>query len=203
MVFSMTRDLILELYSRPQTVFQIEEIAQIFSEISPGNLRRRLHYFVKTGKLKNLRRGIYAKNTYEPLELANKIYTPSYISFETVFLKEGMVFQYYETIFVASYLSRDLTVDGHKISYRQIGEPALSNKSGIEEKGGYFIASPERAFLDGVFLYKDYYFDNLSGLNWKGVFELAPIYNSKALANRVREYYKYYQEEYDIKQRPA
>ncbi|MBU3979456.1 hypothetical protein KJ980_03615 [Patescibacteria group bacterium] len=199
----MTKDLILELYSRPQTVFQIEEIAQLFSEISPGNLRRRLHYFVKAGKLKNLRRGIYAKNMYEPLELANKIYTPSYISFETVLLKEGIVFQYYETIFVASYLSRDLIVDGHKISYRQIGEAALFNKSGIEERSGYFIASPERAFLDAVFLYKDYYFDNLSGLNWNKIFELVPIYNSKALVNRINEYYKYYQEEYGTEQRLA
>lgn len=199
----MKKDLILEIYSKPQTVFQIEELAQIFPEISSGNLRRRLHYFVKAGKLRSPRRGIYAKNIYELLELANKIYAPSYISFETVLLKEGIVFQYYETIFVASYLSRDLIVDGHKISYRQISEPALSNKSGIEERSGYFIATKERAFLDAVFLYKDYYFDNLSGLNWKRVFELAPIYKSKALANRVREYYKHYQEEYGTKQRPA
>lgn len=202
MVLNM-KDLLLELYSRPQTVFQIEEIAQIFPATKPGNLRRRLHYFVKAGKLKNLRRGIYAKNEYEPLELANRIYAPSYISFETVLLKEGIVFQYYETIFVASYLSRTLTVDGHTIAYRQIGEPALSNRSGIEEKNGYFIASKERAFLDAVFLYKDYYFDNLGSLDWDKIFELAPIYESKALEKRVKEYNKHYREEYGTKQRPA
>lgn len=197
----MKKDIILELYSQAQTVLQIEEIAQLFPEISPGNLRRRLHYFVKAGKLKNPRRGIYVKNTYEPLELANKIYRPSYISFETVLLKEGVVFQYYETIFVASYLSRDITVDGHKLSYRQIGEPALSHTAGIEERSGYFVASKERAFVDAVFLYKNYYFDNLGGLNWDKVFALVLLYESKALAKRVKQYYKDYQKDYGTQQR--
>ncbi len=173
----------------------------MFPETTPGNLRRSLHYFAKAGKLKNPRRGIYAKNEYEPLELANKIYAPSYISFETVLLKEGVVFQFYETIFVASYLSRALIVDGHTITYRQIGEPALTNRSGIEEKNGYFVATKERAFLDAVFLYKDYYFDNLGSLDWDKVFELVSIYESKALEKRIKEYNKHYKEEYDDKQR--
>lgn len=193
----------MELYSRPQTVFQIGEIAQIFPNVNSQNLRRRLHYFVKAGKLKNLRRGIYAKNKYEPLELANKIYAPSYVSFETVLLKEGIVFQYYETIFMASYLSRTLIVDGHTITYRQIGEPALSNRSGIEERSGYFMATKERAFLDAVLLYKDYFFDNLGSLDWTKIFELVSIYENKALEKRVKKYNKHYREEYDTKQRSA
>lgn len=199
----MKKDFILTLYSQPQTVFTLKEVSILFSEIPYPDLKSKVSYFVKKGKLKSPRRGIYAKEGYNPLELANKIYTPSYISFETVLLKEGIVFQYYETIFIASYLSRDLVVDGHKIVYRQISEPALSNLSGIEEKDGYFIATKERAFLDAVYLYKDYYFDNLGSLDWKKVFGLVPIYASKALAKRVEGYYKDYQEDYGIKQRPA
>jgi len=39
------------------------------------------------------RRGIYAKDkNYDRLELANRIYTPSYISLETVLSREGIVF---------------------------------------------------------------------------------------------------------------
>lgn len=193
------RDLLLELYSKPQTIFQIGEIAQIFPEIKLGNLRRSLHYFVKVGKLRKPRRGIYAKKEYEPLELANKIYAPSYISFETVLQKEGVVFQYYETIFVASYLSRTLTLDNQTITYRQIAEPALSSRSGIEEQKGYFMATKERAFLDAVFLYKNYYFDNLGSLDWDKVFELVSVYESKALEKRIKKYYKHYKEEYGDK----
>ncbi|KKP81179.1 MAG: hypothetical protein UR81_C0005G0002 [Candidatus Levybacteria bacterium GW2011_GWB1_35_5] len=192
-------DLILKLYSSSQTVFQIEEIAQMFPDVSPNNLTRRLHYFVSVAKIKNPRRGIYTKMEYLPFELANKIFTPSYISFETVLLKEGIVFQYYETIFVASYLSRTLTVDNHAICYRQIGDHALYNRSGIEEKNGYFIATKERAFLDAVFLYKDYYFDNLGSLDWEKIFKLEPVYQSKALFKRVKNYHKHFKEEYGAK----
>lgn len=190
MVLDM-QDLILKLYSKQHTVFQIEEIAQMMPSASPGNLRRRLNYFVSVGKLKNPRRGIYAKIEYEVLELANKIFAPSYISLETVLQREGVVFQYYETIFVASYLSREITVDGQKIWYRQIGEPALSNRSGIEERNGYFIATKERAFLDAVFLYKNYYFDNLGPIDWKKVEKLKDIYGSKILEKRVKDYGKH------------
>lgn len=195
------KDIILTLYSKPQTVFKIAEVAQLLPDVSPNNLRRRLHYFVTVGKLKKPRRGIFTKIEYKPLELANKIFVPSYISFETVLPKEGVVFQYYETIYVASYLSRILTVDGHKIWYKQIAEPALSNRSGIEEKDGYFIATKERAFLDAVFLYKNYYFDNLGALDWDKVFALVPIYESKILEKRIKKYYKHYQEDYGTKQR--
>lgn len=193
------KDIILELYSRPQTVFQIEEIAQLMPEISPLNLKRRLHYFVTVGKIKSPRGGIYTKTSYEPMELANKIFTPSYISFETVLAKVGIVFQYYETIFVASYLSRDLVVDGNKLSYRQISEPAFTNTAGIVEMNSYFIATTERAFLDAVFLYKDYHFDNLKPLNWNKISELAPIYESISLSKRVNEYAKSYKEDYGLK----
>lgn len=189
-------DFILTLYSRPQTVFTLKEVSLLFPDVAYADLKSRVGYFVRVGKLKNLRRGIYAKEGYNPFELANKIYTPSYISFETVLLKEGIVFQYYETIFVASYLSRTLRVNGHTIWYKQIGEPALSNISGIEEKSGYFIATKERAFLDAVFLYKNYHFDNLGGLDWDKIFGLVRIYDSKALDKRVKEYYKGYQEDY-------
>lgn len=191
----MNKDLILTLYSVPHTVFSIKEVSLLLPDIKPNNLRRRLHYFVKVGKLKNPRWGIYVKNEYNALELANKIYTPSYISFETVLFKKGIVFQVYETIFVASYLSRHIIVDNTKIFYRQINMHALLNTSGIEEIAGYFIASAERAFLDAVFLYKNYHFDNLGGLDWEKVFDLVPMYENHAFEKRVKEYYEIYKEE--------
>lgn len=195
----MNRDFIITLYSRTQTVFTLKEISLLFPEVPYENLKSRVRYFVGAGKLKNPRRGIYTKEIYNPLELANKIFVPSYISFQTVLQQENVVFQYYDTIFAASYLSRDLSVDGRKISYKQIGKSALSNRSGIEEKDGYFIASKERAFLDMVFLYKNYYFDNLGGLDWNKVFSLVHIYGSIALDKRVKSYYKGYKEDYGIK----
>lgn len=191
----MDKDLILKLYSRPETVFTIDEISQLFPDISYESLRDRLYYFTKTGKLKRLHQGIYAKKDYNLLELANKLYKPSYISLETVLAKKGVVFQYYKTIFAVSYLTRSVKLDDIKIQYRQIKGEILTNPQGVECQKGYFIATLERAFLDAVYIYKNYHFDNLGVIDWDKVAELKDSYGSKAFKKRVEEYFKLYKED--------
>lgn len=187
----MERDnFILKLYQSKSTVFTIKEIALLFPKIKRENLKVRVNYYVKRGIFKNLRKGIYTKSDYNPLELATKIYTPSYISLETVLEKEGVIFQHYKTIFVVSYLARKIKVDKNEIQYRRIKEGILLNKNGILEKQGYFEAEKERAFLDTLYLYKNYYFDNLEILDKKKVFSLLEIYQSKSLEKKVKEIFK-------------
>lgn len=192
----MNNDLVLKLYSRPETVFTMDEISQIFPEISYKKLKDRLYYFTKIGKLKRPQQGIYAKTEFNPLELTNKLYKPSYISLETVLFKGAVVFQYYERVFAVSYLTREVEVGGIKIQYRRLPGDILTNLSGIEAKEGYFIASVERAFLDAVYIYKDYFFDNLGAIDWEKVDELKKIYAGKVFAKRVEEYYKDYKEDH-------
>ncbi|OGF98754.1 hypothetical protein A2153_06470 [Candidatus Gottesmanbacteria bacterium RBG_16_38_7b] len=192
----MNNDLILQIYARPETVFTVPEISQLFPNITYKSLKDRLYYFTRVGKLKRLRKGIYSKKEYNPLEFSNKIYKPSYISLELVLFKSGIIFQYYETIFLVSYLTRTITVSGISIQYRQIRGDILTNTEGIEQKTGYFIATPERAFLDAVYIYKDYHFDNLSPINWERVENLKKIYKNKIFEKTVGQYYKFYKEEY-------
>lgn len=192
----MKKDFILTLYSKPQTVFTLDEISLYFPDISYINLRSKVRYFTDAGKLKRLKPGVYAKYDYNPLELANKLYKPSYISLETVLFKEGVVFQYYETIFLASYLTRSVRVGNINIQYRRLRGDILTNPAGVQLKEGYFIASIERAFLDAVYIYKDYYFDNLGAIDWEKVSELKKIYGNKVFEARVEGYYKWYKEDY-------
>lgn len=189
----------LTLYSKPQTVFTLDEISLYFPKIPYENLRSSIRYFTNVGKLKRLHHGIYAKTEYNPLELANKIYKPSYISLETVLARGGVTFQYYETIFVVSYLTREVSLKKTNIQYRQIKRGILTNPEGIEAKEGYFIATLERAFLDAVFIYKNYYFDNLGAINWEKVDKLKKIYKSKVFEKRVEEYYNHYKEDFNVK----
>jgi len=187
----MNKSGILKIYSSKNTVFTFKDIALILGETEMDPTKAKINYYVKTGKLYPIRRGIYAKDkNYEKLELATKIYTPSYISFETVLTKAGVVFQYYGQIFVASYLTREITVDGQTYTYKKIKDTILTNHRGIENKENYSIASPERAFLDIIYLYKDYHFDNLSPLKWDRVFEILPIYGNKRMEKKVKQYYK-------------
>lgn len=195
----MNNDIILLLYSRPETVFTVGEISQLMPKIPYESIRDRLYYFTKVGKLKRLHQGVYAKEEYNPFELANKLYTPSYISLETVLAKGGVVFQYYERIFAVSYLTREVEAGDITIQYRRIKKEVLANTTGIEIKDSYYIASLERAFLDAVFIYKNYFFDNLSTIDWEKVDKLKKIYQSKVFEKRVEEYYEYYKEDFGVK----
>ena len=173
------------------SVFTFKDISLLWNETDINLIKRRINYYVKTGKLYPLRRGIYAKDkNYDKFELATKIYTPSYISFETVLAKTGVVFQFYGQIFVASYLTREIVVDKQTYSYKKIKNNILTNSAGIENKENYSIASPERAFSDILYLYKDYHFDNLLPLNWEKVFEILPIYGNKRMEKKIKQYYK-------------
>lgn len=192
---NMKNQLLIELHKQSQTVFTIKEISLLMSEVRFANLKNQVAYLEKQGAIKRLARGIYAKDQYNPLELANKLYAPSYISLETVLLSAGITFQHYERIFSMSYLTRIAEVDGHTFQYHQLSKKILFNKRGLIERDNLTIASVERAFLDAIYLYKNYHFDNLGALDWDKVFELADLYESKTLHRRIREYQNIDQEE--------
>jgi len=176
-----------------KTVFSTKDVALLWSDTNIPAAKVRLNYYVKKGKLIRLRKGIYVKDrNYDKHELATKILKPSYISFETVLGASGMTFQYYSQIFVASYVKRDVTCDGQLYSFRTIKNSVLINPKGIDQDREYSIASKERAFLDTIYRSKDYYFDNLSPLDWDKVFEVLQIYKNKKMEKKVNKYYKYY-----------
>ncbi len=182
---------LIKILRTSKTVFSFKEIMLASDETDVGLLKRRVNYYIKKGELYHIRRGVYAKDKdYDKLELATKIYTPSYISFETVLVKEGIVFQHYDRIFVASYLTRDIVCDNQQYSFRKIMDSILTNHSGIESKGNLFISTKERAFLDTVYLNKDYHFDNLTVLDWEKVFEFLPIYKNKRMFRKVNKYFE-------------
>lgn len=146
-----------------QTVFSLRELLLLWGKSDTTLLKSRMNYYVKRGYLYHLRRRLYAKDkNYNRLEVATKIYSPSYVSFETVLLRAGITFQYYDEIFVASYQSKSIDCDGHRYTFRTLKGPLLTNRNGIEIYPNYSIATPERAFLDIIYLHKGYHFDNLS-----------------------------------------
>ncbi|MDR3367473.1 MAG: hypothetical protein LBO71_10985 [Prevotellaceae bacterium] len=188
MVGEKGKDIIFELYRDSRTVFRINDIALMLGETETSALRKRLHYHVQKGKLLNIRQGIYAKSGYKPEEVACLLYTPTYISLEYVLQRAGVIFQYDSAITNASYLSREVSVGNQTIRYRQIKGEILLNADGvILRKNNINIATPERAFLDMLYLNSHFYFDNLHPLNKKQVKKILPIYRSKKLAEKVNQ----------------
>lgn len=182
---------ITDIMRSPQTVFTFKDISLIWGDTNLNATVTGVYYYVKKGQLYHIRKGIYAKDkNYDRLELATKIYYPSYVSFETVFRQAGMTFQHYDSIWVASYKSGEVVADGQKCIFQKIKNSVLTNKAGLENKGNYFIATPERAYLDRMYLNRRYYFDNLDSLNWDKVFEFLPIYQNQQMDKRVQKQFE-------------
>ncbi len=180
------------LLRSPKTVFTTKDVAMLWGEPLANAVRVRLNNYVKRGKLIRVHQGIYAKDeAYDRFELATRIYTPAYVSFETVLTRTGVSFQSYDSIFVATYVSREIDVAGQKIIFVRLKEPVLSNVTGIEGDGAHSIASKERAFLDRLYVSRDYHFDNLNVLDWNKVVEILPIYQNKRLERQVKRLAKY------------
>ncbi len=181
------------LLRSPKTIFSVKDIVLLWGQTASVAVRVRLSQYVKNKKLIRIHRGIYAKdNNYDRSELATRVYTPSYISFETVLTRSGINFQYYGNIFVASYVTREIEIDKQKISFIKIKDYVLSNTIGITHINDVATATKERAFLDRIYVSKDYHFDYLDILDWDKVFEILPIYRNKRMNKKIQEYFNYY-----------
>jgi predicted transcriptional regulator of viral defense system len=184
-------DFLTAILRSKKTVFSYKDVILLWHDKGTWATRKRLSYYIEKGDLYRIRKGLYAKDrNYNRLELATRILTPSYVSFETVLAKEGMIFQYYEKIYVASYLDREVTIDSQTYSFRKLKTTVLVNSVGVEQSNETSIASKERAFLDTFYTHSDYQFDNLRDLNWEKVFEILPIYTNKRMKKRVESLYK-------------
>jgi len=188
MVVEKKENIIFEIYKNSRTVFKINDISLLMSNEKSSALCKILNYYVKTGKLLNPRKGFYAKDGYNPEELACLLYPPTYISLEYVLQRAGVIFQYDSAITNVSYLTRELEIDNQSFRYRQIKGEILTNTAGIIlNKNNVNIATPERAFLDMLYLNKRFYFDYPYILDKKKIAKLLPIYNSQTLEKTVNK----------------
>lgn len=182
----------MDLIKTDKTVFTFNEIALLWGETGRDFIKKKIYRYKKAGKIFSIRRGIYSKDKiYDKYELATKVYAPSYISFETVLGAAGVTFQFYGQIFVASHQTKEIECDGQKYSFKKIKDEILVNSMGIKVEKNYNIASPERAFLDVIYMYKDYHFDNLKPLDWNKVYEIMSVYgDNEQMKKRVQGYYE-------------
>lgn len=187
----MVKGFLKELLRKDQTVYSFRELTLLWPEAKSSTIKSRINYYVKKGELYHIRRGLYAKDkNYDRFEFATKLYIPAYISFESVLVRAGIVFQHYNQIFVATYQSKNLVCDGQEFVFKKIKSIILIDAVGVDIKENYSIASPERALLDTLYINKYYYFDNLGPINWDRVFEILPIYKNKRMTKEVYRIYE-------------
>ena len=179
-------DILNTILSSSRTVFTPQWLALMDSNRSRESIYDSLRYYARTGALRSPRKGIYAKPKYDEQEMACALLKPSYISLEYVLARAGVTFQYSSDITCVSYQTRTIEVDGRNYAFRKINPMIWANMIGIEQKDNIAIATPERAFLDMVYLSAGQcYFDNLHPLNKELVRQILPVYDSPVLTKRV------------------
>lgn len=185
---SSQKNVLEVILSSSRSVFNIQSLRMLMKSENSQKLTQSLHYYIKEGKIGNPRRGIYTKASYNEQEMACSLFRPAYISLEYVLQRAGVVFQYDDAITCISYLNRIVEIDDKTYRFRIINPELWIGMEGIEQHDNILIATPERAFLDMVYLSAgNCYFDNLHPLNKTKVKQLLPLYQSKVLTMRTTE----------------
>lgn len=182
---------IIQLYKWKQSVFNFADLASVFSIHNTQVLKNKIQYLKKKGVIESPRRGIYTlKDTpIHPFELANKIYSPSYISLYSALYHHKVLFQYPSEVYLIYKKTQIQEVWDLTLKLRTMKKTILLNPSGIIHNGLYSIASAERAFLDTIYLYGDVHLDNLDILDIKILQELIPLYGTNTLEKKALSYF--------------
>jgi predicted transcriptional regulator of viral defense system len=127
------------------------EIARALN-INPGNRNVALSRLTKRKILRRLRRNLYEVilKPSDILEAANSIYQPSYLSFTYCLGKLGVLNQIaYEIEFATPRKTKRIQIRGRDVVFRKIKKELFF---GYTLKDNVFIAKPEKALLDTLYL---------------------------------------------------
>lgn len=135
--------------------FDLPTVAQLSGE-PRQSLRMQLSRLVRQGKVKSLRRGMYAlgepyrKVNPNPAMLANRIYTPSYLSFHWALGYYGLIPE--KVILYTSATTRgprSFENEFGRFQYKHIKPDCFAGYQTVEiDRQKVLIAAPEKALLD-------------------------------------------------------
>ena len=181
-----------KLYKSEINVFSVEDLASIWKISNRRRLLESIKHYTRTGRLKSIKRGLYiADKNYTELEIAQKAYSPSYVSLHTALGVYGVNFQYYNTIYSISLKTKTFNILESEYSYHAVDEGVFWNHLGIDRKTNYQIATVERAICDTMYLFPQTGFEHLELVNREKLSEVSKIYTSKAIQKRVKDLISY------------
>ena len=169
-------------------IFSINEICLIWGEVNPDALKSAIKYYVDKGSLLRIKRGIYSlREDFDRFELAQRLIAPSYISLETALQFHGIIFQVTRSIQCLARYNREFIIKEVHYKYHKFKDALLLDPDGIIKKDTFLIASPERAITDTLYLYGDYYFDNLHEISIEKLKRMTLIYGEKTMIKKINK----------------
>lgn len=143
-------DVFREFKSKQITLFTTKDFAQV-SGLSFKSSWANLGRYIKKGLIKSPKRGFYyfADNPPNEYLMANKLYSPSYISFETALAYYSIIPEVvYSITSATTKATRSLDSEGKTFKYLKIKTEAYT---GYFKKDDYLIADPEKALVDYLY----------------------------------------------------
>lgn len=134
--------------------WSVADLQKVLGYKSRETLRVVLHRLVGQGVLTRMRRGIYRVSLHsaDTAVLANLLYGPSYLSFESALARYGILSQIpYAVTLATTRRSKKTTLEGTAVEYRQLRADLYF---GHRIDKGLDIAEPEKALLDALYLMK-------------------------------------------------
>jgi len=136
-------------------IFSANDIRALFG-VSAVAASALLHRYKRRGFILQLKRGFYVFPDFLPPDVyvANKLYSPSYISLEFALSYHGVIPEtVYEITSVTAKATRRFETLGKIFSFRKIKKTAYAGY-GTEKQGGisFYIADAEKAFVDANYL---------------------------------------------------
>ena len=133
-----------------KTFYTISDLEKV-TDLSRDSLYVALKRWLDAGILERAASGIYLPmgSTFPLENMAAQLYVPNYLSFESALAKYGVLnLVPYTITFATPRKTRKYTLRKQEVEFRQIS-PSLY--FGFEMEHGFYIATPEKAFLDEIY----------------------------------------------------
>lgn len=130
------------------TVFDLEKI----TDLKRDSLKVTLNRLVKQQILTRLKRGVYqlSLSSVDVRKIANQLYYPSYLSFESALSDYGILSQIpYTQTFATNKKSKKMTIWNTEVEFTQIKNDLFF---GYILNNSIYIAEPEKALLDQIYM---------------------------------------------------
>lgn len=184
-----------ELLDRGLKIFSLEEFSRIF-RVKFYQSKYFIEEQTKNKLFVRLKKGLYALKTELPSEevIANRVYQPSYLSFEYALAYYGIIPEMpYKITSATTKTTRQFEVLEKEFVYSKIKEKAYCGYQLTKvENQAYLMAEPEKAVIDY------YYFESigkkpinermrLQRLSKRKMFEYAKLFERKSLIELIKE----------------
>lgn len=146
-----TIELIKKLQSLDKGYFTTANMQKI-TDLPRDSLKVAINRLIEKGVLTRIKRGVYQLgfSQVDVPKVANQLYYPSYLSFESALSRYGILSQIpYTQTFATTKRSKKMTLWEAEVEFRQLKKELFF---GYKMDDGMYIAEPEKALLDQLYM---------------------------------------------------